>query len=127
MAVDYRLFKVVFNPTRTQLTPGPKPNCYGCSLGLWRDRVEGVDAIALGTWRPPRSSAELRVPDVPPGRYLVALFDGSESADHYTWDFIRVVGESDEADGIGLVFAIAAGFLLLTIAGVFGLRVTRRI
>jgi LPXTG-motif cell wall-anchored protein len=89
--------------------------------------VGGVDAVGLGTWRPPRDSVELRVPDVPPGRYLIALFDGSEGGTHYTWDHLTVLGGDADAGGLDPALAIAAGLLLLAGAGAFALRRSRRI
>jgi hypothetical protein len=97
LTINYPTYKAILNPTRRQLTLGPKPNCYGCLLGLWKDRVRGVPSVSLGTWRPPRPSLRLDTPAVPTGRYLIALFDGSEGGTHYTWDFVSI----DRAGGDG--------------------------
>jgi hypothetical protein len=123
LVVRYRTFKAVVNPTRRQLTRGPKPYCYGCRLGLWRSRVKGVPAVGLGQWRPPRRTVQLEVPSVPQGRYLIALFDGSEGGTHYTWDFIRIVGARAGKDDDGVeAFGIAAGVVALTTAVSLALR-----
>jgi hypothetical protein len=115
--VDYPTVRAVLNPTRAELTRGPRPNCYGCQLGLWRDRVGGVGSMELGSWPKRRQTFELRVPDgVPSGRYLVALFDGSESGDHYTWDFIRVTEDPGGDDWLPWVAAAVAVALVAAAA-----------
>lgn len=96
--VDYPTYLAIWNPERPVLTKGPKPNCYGCQLGLWKDHVEGVGATVIFEHRPRVPEFSFKVPDVPPGRYLVALFDGSESAGHYSWNFVTVE-ESESAPG----------------------------
>ena len=37
------------------------------------------------------------VPDVPPGRYPVVIYDGSEGGAHYTWDYFNVTAPSESA------------------------------
>ncbi|HKI66312.1 MAG TPA: hypothetical protein VJ989_03480 [Solirubrobacterales bacterium] len=112
-----RAYKAVLNPSRGQLELGARPNCYGCHLDLWKERMPGVAPVVLGEWRPPRQHAEVRVPQVPPGRYLLAVYDGSESGTHYTWDFIRVTDQTTKgAPGIALVGLLAAVALVLAIA-----------
>ena len=127
LEIRYLTYRAILNPTRQQLTMGPKPNCYGCRFGLWSSRAEGVEAVILGTWRPPRSRLLLQTPAVPSGRYLVALFDGSESGTHYTWDFVQIAAPSDASgSNVPLLIgaAAAAGFVLIGIA--WGRRVARR-
>jgi len=63
-----------------------------------------------------------RAPEVEPGRYLVALFGGSEGDGRYTWDFVQLeAGLPDEAADDGLpgwavAIAIAAGLLIAAAA-----------
>jgi hypothetical protein len=40
----------------------------------------------------PVRRASFRVPEVPPGVYLVLIFDGSEGGSHTTWDYFHVLG-----------------------------------
>lgn len=115
--LDYKTYKALLNPNRRQLTPGPKPYCYGCQLKLWRQRVAGVPPVELGVWRPRRAELRLPAPDVPPGRYLIALFDGSESGTHYTWDFLRVTepkGDDGDADAPFRLLAAVVAVLAAT-------------
>lgn len=126
LTVRYRTYKAVFNPIRRQLTKGPKPNCYGCLLGLWRYRVEGVKAITLGSWRPPRSKLRLKVPGAPPGRYLIALFDGSEGGTHYTWDFVEINQAGDGESALPILIPVAAMALVGTAGIAWARRVRRR-
>jgi len=78
--------------------------------------------------RPRVSEFQFEVPDVPPGRYLVALFDGGEGAGHYSWNFVTVEGPGagtgpDAGSGAGdgwdslLVILGAAGAALLAAIG----------
>lgn len=113
VSLDYPTVKAVLNPTRRQLTPGPKPNCYGCRLELWRERVAGQPAITLGAWQERRSEATVRIPDIPAGRYLVALFDGSEGGTHYTWTYIEVESGTEDAGRHAAVILSSATLILL--------------
>ena len=118
LRIDYPTFKAVLNPTRHQLSLGPKPYCYGCQLKLWRDRAPGQPAVTLGTWRPRRDHATVRVPDVKPGRYLVALFDGSEGGTHYTWAYIEVSADlsgDDQSSSTILIATLVAGAALVSL------------
>ena len=59
-----------------------------------------------------------RAPDVEPGRYLVALFDGSGGGTNYTWDIVKLeAGLPDEAPtegmpGWAIALAVGAGVLI---------------
>jgi len=114
--IDYPTFKAVLNPNRKQLTPGPKPNCYGCGLRLWRDRKHGQPPIPLGRWRPRQRGASVRAPDIPPGRYLVALFDGSEGGSHYTWSYLTIEANGENRGDLPLNLAALAAMAI----GAFG-------
>jgi hypothetical protein len=37
-----------------------------------------------------RSQLQFVVPDVPPGKYIVVMYDGSEGGRHYTWNTFKV-------------------------------------
>lgn len=130
--VDYPTYLAIWNPRKPVLTKGPKPDCYGCGLELWKDRVRGVASQVVFEQRPRVSEFQFEIPDVPPGRYLVALFDGSEGAGHYSWNFVTVEGPGADAepDGGGagdgrdslLVVLAAAGVALLAAVGWLALR-----
>jgi hypothetical protein len=81
-------YKVVFNPDRTDLLIGPK--------SLWRDHRPGIapTVVFRKAYRyadlPLRGPVEFQVPEAPPGRYLVSVYDGSEGGVHYTWETFRV-------------------------------------
>jgi hypothetical protein len=45
-----------------------------------------------------RSQLQFGVPDVPPGKYIVVMYDGSEGGRHYTWNTFKVTGVAP-ADG----------------------------
>jgi hypothetical protein len=47
--------------------------------------------------RNPARRASYRVPAVPPGVYLVLIFDGSEGGSHSTWDYFHVLGAAPSA------------------------------
>ena len=70
LRVDYPTFLAIWNPPRRVLTKGPKPNCYGCNLGLWRFHKDGSPSVVVydGVRQP---GFVFRAPDVEPGRYLV--------------------------------------------------------
>jgi hypothetical protein len=69
-----------------------------------------------------------RLPDVPPGRYLVIVHDGSEAGQHYTWDFVRVLRaaarERREAYDLTFWLVIVAGAALV-VGTVVALRLRR--
>ena len=76
-----RSIRGVLNPRRAQIPYGPRD--------LWADRRAGVRPRTLYRSRRPRRHT-FRVPSVPPGRYVIAIFDGSEGGSHYTWARFRV-------------------------------------
>lgn len=41
-----------------------------------------------------RSQLQFVVPDVPPGKYIVVMYDGSEGGRHYTWNTFKVTAAS---------------------------------
>jgi hypothetical protein len=129
VAADVRGYKVVFNPDRADLGIGPEE--------LW-DAHHGPAPVTVmrRPWayerRYPRAS--FVVPSgTPPGRYLVALYDGGEGGAHYTWESFTVTGAAagpadrpqhdDEPIDWPVWIAAAAG-LVLGAAG--GIGVARR-
>jgi hypothetical protein len=126
MRVDYPTLRAIWNPPRRLLTQGPKPGCYGCSLGLWHFHKKNSPSVVV--FNGPREPGFVfRAPDVKPGRYLVALFDGSQGGTHYTWDFVTLQGglpEKAADDGMpGWVIAVAIGAgLLVALAAFLALR-----
>ena len=74
--------EIVWNPAARDLRIDPPP-------GIAHDHVAGVETTTLV--RNPKPAREVvSVPDVRDGRYLVAIYDGSEGGQHYTWDHVRV-------------------------------------
>ena len=125
--VDYSTYLAIWNPGKAPLTKGPTPNCYGCQLGLRRDHVSGTPAIIVFEHRPRAPEFSFAVPDVPPGKYLIALFDGSEGGGHYTWSYVTVAGAGDgresKDDGSGMLIAAVIVVSVLLISGAwFGCR-----
>jgi hypothetical protein len=43
---------------------------------------------------PERQQLRFAIPDVPPGEYLIVVYDGSESGLHYTWETFSVTAGS---------------------------------
>lgn len=138
---DGSAFKVVFNPDRPELPIGPRE--------LWRAHKGAVAPIVVFrrsyTYapRPRRVRARWSVPTVPPGRYPIAIYDGTEGGAHYTWDFFEVTNEAPrpgraeadvpvaaERDEVGMtVVAVVAGLSLAigaAIGGFVGYRQRRR-
>jgi hypothetical protein len=46
-----------------------------------------------------RSQLQFVVPDVPPGRYIVVMYDGSEGGRHYTWNTFKVTAAPAATEG----------------------------
>ena len=121
LQVDYPTVRAIWNPPRRVLTLGRKPDCYGCRLGLWRFHVEGSPSYVVFNG-PRQPGFGFRAPDVEPGRYLVALFDGSQGGTHYTWDFVKVeaglpeLAADEKLSGWVLALAIGGGLVLAAIA-----------
>jgi hypothetical protein len=77
-----------------------------------------------------RSQLQFVVPDVPPGKYIVVMYDGSEGGRHYTWNTFKVTGAAP-ADGEDptdnqpaqstMAWLIAGGMLVLGLAAGWGL------
>lgn len=67
----------------------------------------------------------MRVPDVPPDRYLVALFDGSEGGTHYTWSYLNVEA-SGHANGNVVALVTVASVSALSALAAGGWLIRRR-
>lgn len=46
-----------------------------------------------------RSQLQFVVPDVPPGKYIVVMYDGAEGGRHYTWNTFKVTATSATTEG----------------------------
>jgi hypothetical protein len=86
-------YKIVFNP---------RPADYGTEsaatgyASAYRPGSPTSTVLSRPVRRPVRR-ASYRVPDVPPGVYLVLIFDGSEGGTHTTWDYFHVLGPAPVA------------------------------
>jgi hypothetical protein len=83
----YPLYKVIFNPDRTDLAIGPK--------SLWSLHHGGAPiTVYRTTWRyserPLNRGRSFVIPRAAPGRYLIALYDGGEGGQHYSWETFTV-------------------------------------
>ena len=84
--------RVVWNPGRRELAIGPRP--------LWREQQRGQPSHELLRRRSPAKRSRFRVPEAPPGRYLIAVFDGTEGGAHYTWERVWVLPAKRRADRV---------------------------
>jgi hypothetical protein len=121
----YPLYKVVFNPDRTDLGIGPEP--------LWALHRPGVPLVVLGRrWHYadlPLDPGSFTIPPARPGRYLIALYDGGEGGSHYSWASFRVrAGRPPPADrpprddsGGAIPLPLVAGVAVVALAAGFGL------
>jgi hypothetical protein len=88
-------YRVVFNP---------RPSDYGRAMtdtGYASSYQPGAATTTVLS-RPvsdPVRRATYRVPAVPPGVYLVLIFDGSEGGSHSTWDYFHVLGAAPATPG----------------------------
>jgi hypothetical protein len=82
----YTAYKVIFNP---------RPRDFGIApddlASAYRPDAPTVTVLSRPRTKPARNWS-FRVPDVPPGVYVVLIFDGSEAGFHNTWDYIHVGG-----------------------------------
>lgn len=132
--VAYPIYKVIFNPDRADLAYGPDT--------LW-DQHHGGPPVTLfrQTWRYSKRSLNdggtFVVPRVAPGRYLVAVYDGGEGGQHYSWETFTVLrGDSKpakppaapgfSADGVPVTLFIGAVLVALLGGLTAGAAVRRR-
>ena len=133
-------YKVVFNPDRTDLPTGPRP--------LWQEHRPGITPTVVfrETYSyadlPLKRPVEFRVPEVPTGRYLVSVYDGSEGGAHYTWEHFEVTkretagaagGPSEpppppvsQAAAVSLQTAVVIGLVALLFGLLLGAMASRR-
>lgn len=83
----YPIYTVIFNPDRADLGIGPK--------SLWGLHQPGTPVTVYRTsWRyskaPLNRGGSFTIPAARPGRYLVALYDGDEGGQHYSWGSFTV-------------------------------------
>jgi len=126
------VFRAVWNPTREDI--------YYRQPALVAAHVNGTPRVVLldRPRRDARTRATLRVPDVPAGRYLVLLYDGTEGGRHYTWGSVAVrhrpvktspPSRAAASQGGGfptLPVAAAAALLVAAVASLLALRKGRR-
>lgn len=121
VTAGYPIFKVIFNPDRSDLGIGPH--------ALWKDhRGPPPMMVYRETWRYSgralNGGRAFTVPRVPPGRYLVALYDGGEGGQHYSWETFTVTGSaaarptsnsgsSSSTPALAIVIGAAAAGLLI--------------
>lgn len=85
-------YHVLFNPRPAQLGIAPKE-----LASAYRPGAPTVTLLSRPRTKPiPRTT--FRIPSVPPGVYMVLIFDGSEGGAHNTWDYLHVLGLAPAAD-----------------------------
>lgn len=123
-------YKVIINPTATDFTIEPS--------GLESAHRTDAPTATLLSLPPkrPRRRAPVRIPTaMPPGVYLILIYDGSEGGSHYTWDYFHVLGpgplpsvrrpgEKHDSDLVPAL--IGAGIAAAGAAGLAGLMNRRR-
>lgn len=85
-------YRVLFNPKPDQLGIAPKD-----LATAYRPRSPTVTLLSRPRKKPIRRTS-FRIPSVPPGVYMVLIFDGSEGGAHNTWDYLHVLGPAPAAD-----------------------------
>jgi hypothetical protein len=132
-----RAFKIVFNPDRAELPIGP-PELWGAHEDALAPIVVFRRSYRYAP-RPQLVRASWKVPQVPPGRYLIAIYDGSEGGAHYTWDFFEVPDEGPtsarkpaevpaaaRSDDVGMTVVAGVAGLSLAVGAAIGAIMTRR-
>ncbi len=114
--------KVIFNPRRSDLGLAPRhlASAYAPDVP--------TTTLLSRPMRDPLPRARFRIPGaIPPGVYLVLIFDGGEGGSHNTWDLFHVTGPgprgaaptaaaSAEQDANGAWWIAGAAGLLLGLA-----------
>jgi hypothetical protein len=124
------MYKAVFNPDRTDLGIGPR--------SLWRLHHGPPPTVLFRqTWRysrrPLNRGGTVTIPRVPPGRYLLAIYDGGEGGQHYSWETFTVTaakaGTPDPrppreaaSRGVAISVAVAATVAALLVGYLAGRR-----
>ena len=87
-------YKVIINPRAEDFLIGPS----GIE-SAYRPEAPRKVLLSRPKTRPLRGPS-VRVPAaMPPGLYLILIFDGSEGGVHYTWDYFHVLGREPGATG----------------------------
>jgi hypothetical protein len=115
----------IWNPRPETLSLGAPGTSADCNTSCARElEIYHVDqpSIVLAE-SSTRKQLHFRVPDVPAGRYLVVVYDGSENRHHYTWQPFTVTpsgsldtsedsSQSERPAWLFGVLGIAGGFCL---------------
>lgn len=81
-------YKILFNPRPSDYGPAMTDTGYASA---YQSKAPTTTVLSRALSHPARR-ATFRVPAVPPGVYLVLIFDGSEGGSHSTWDYFHVLG-----------------------------------
>jgi hypothetical protein len=81
----------------------PRPSDYGIAprylASAYRADAPTVTLLSRSARRPVEN-ARVRVPkDMPPGLYMVLVWDGEEGGAHNTWGYLHVLDPDDETSG----------------------------
>ncbi|MPZ71232.1 MAG: hypothetical protein GEU71_17145 [Actinobacteria bacterium] len=82
----------VWNPRPNMLALGVPGSSKECDIACARAKpmYHYDEPVVVLAEERPRAPLSFTVPDAPLGRYLVVIYNGSESGHHYTWDFFTV-------------------------------------
>ena len=81
-------YKIVFNPRPSDYVTEMRSVGYASAY----QPTAPTSTVMSRPVDDPVRRASFRVPEVPPGVYLVLIFDGSEGGTHTTWDYFHVLG-----------------------------------
>jgi hypothetical protein len=90
----YPAYRVIFNPRPADLIVAPE---YLASA--YRADVATTTVLSRPRREPTRKGT-FHVPRVPPGLYMVLIFDGGEGGAHSTWDYLHVIDSEQPAQGV---------------------------
>jgi hypothetical protein len=93
VTVRTQAYRIIFNPTPRNYGPAMRDTGYASA---YQPEAPTRTLLSRAVQSPARR-ASYRVPAVPPGVYLVLIFDGSEGGSHSTWDYFHVLGAAPSA------------------------------
>lgn len=93
VTVRTQAYKIVFNPKPRNYGPAMRDTGYASAY----QPAAPTRTLLSRAVRNRARRASYRVPAVPPGIYLVLIFDGSEGGWHSTWDYFHVLGAAPSA------------------------------
>jgi hypothetical protein len=93
VTVRTQAYRIVFNPKPRNYGPAMRDSGYASAY----QPAAPTRTLLSRAVRNPARKASYRVPAVPPGVYLVLIFDGSERGTHSTWDYVHVLGAPPSA------------------------------